>query len=41
MKYVVYIAVLFVCGLLFLPRTGTTKIRNLPLLLFILSLVLI
>lgn len=41
MKCVVYIAVLFVCGLLFLPRTGTTKIRNLPLLLFILSLVLI
>lgn len=41
MKYVVYIAILFVCGLLFLPQTGTTQIRNLPLLLFILSLVLI
>jgi hypothetical protein len=32
---------LFVCGLLFLPRTGTTEIRNLPLLLFILTLILI
>ncbi len=41
MKYVVYIAMLFVCGLLFLPRTGTTEIRNLPLLLFILTLILI
>ena len=40
MKYVVYIAMLFVCGLLFLPRTGTTEIRNLPLLLFILTLIL-
>ena len=41
MKYVVYIAMLFVCGFLFLPRTGTTEIRNLPLLLFILTLILI
>ena len=41
MKYVVYIAMLFVCGFLFLPRTGTTEIRNLPLLLFILALILI
>ena len=41
MKYVVYIVMLFVCGFLFLPRTGTTEIRNLPLLLFILTLILI
>jgi len=41
MKYFVYIALLFICGFLFLPAMGTTEIRNLPLLLFILSLVLL
>ncbi len=41
MKYAVYIAILFVCGLLFLPQPGTTEVRNLPLLLVILSFVLI
>lgn len=41
MKYFAYIALLFICGFLFLPQSGTTEIRNLPLLLFILSLVLL
>ena len=41
MKFLVYAALLFACGLMFLPRTGTTEIRNLPLLVFILSLVLL
>ena len=39
-KYFVYIVLVFIAGLLFLPATGTTEIRNLPLLIFILSLVL-
>lgn len=41
MKYFVYVALAFIAGLLFLPASGTTEIRNLPLLLFILSLFLI
>ena len=41
MKYAVYVALLFVCAFLFLPRTGTTEIRNLPLLIFILSLIIV
>jgi len=41
MKYVVYVALAFIAGLLFLPRTGTTQIRNLPLLILILLIVLI
>lgn len=41
MKYVVYIILFFCAGFLFLPRTGTTEIRNQPLLILILSLILI
>ena len=40
MKYLVYAALAFIAGLLFLPASGTTEIRNLPLLLFILSVIL-
>ena len=40
MKYLVYVALAFIAGLLFLPATGTTEIRNFPLLLFILSVIL-
>ena len=40
MKYLVYAALAFIAGLLFLPATGTTEIRNWPLLLFILSVIL-
>ena len=36
MKFLVYAALLFACGLMFLPPTGTTEIRNLPLWVFIL-----
>jgi len=41
MKYFVYVALAFIAGFLFLPAMGTTEIRNLPLLLFILSLILL
>ena len=41
MKYLVYAALAFIAGLLFLPATGTTEIRNWPLLLFILSVILL
>ena len=41
MKCLVYVSLALIAGFLFLPRTGTTEIRNLPLLLFILSLILI
>ena len=40
MKYFVYGALAFIAALLFLPASGTTQIRNLPLLLFILSVLL-
>ena len=41
MKYFVYGALAFIAALLFLPASGTTQMRNLPLLLFILSVVLL
>ena len=41
MKYLVYVALAFVAGLLFLPKSGTSEIRNLPLLILIASLLLI
>lgn len=41
MKYLVYTAIVFATGLLFLPETGTTEIRNLPLLIFLLFLALL
>ena len=41
MKYFVYVALAFIVALLFLPASGTTQIRNLPLLLFILSVILL
>lgn len=41
MKYVVYAILFFASGLLFFPRTGSTEIRNLPLLLVLLSLMLL
>lgn len=41
MKYVVYAILFFASGLLFFPRTGSTEIRNLPLLLVLLSLILL
>ena len=40
MKYLVYTALAFVAFLLFVPKTGTTEIRNLPLLILILAFVL-
>lgn len=39
MKYVVYIILAMIAGLLFLPRTGTSEIRNLPLLILLLSII--
>ena len=39
MKYVVYIILAMTAGLLFLPRTGTSEIRNLPLLILLLSII--
>ena len=41
MKYLVYFILLFIAGLLFLPRTGTTEIRNKPLLIFVIFLIVI
>ena len=41
MKYFVYIVLAFVAGFLFLPQTGTTEIRNKPLLILIISAFLI
>ncbi len=41
MKYVIYAILAFVAALLFLPRTASSPIRNLPLLLLLLSLVLL
>ena len=41
MKYFVYFSLAFIAALLFLPAMGTTKIRNLLLLLSILALILI
>ena len=41
MKYVVYAILFFASVLLFFPRTGSTEIRNLPLLLVLLSLMLL
>lgn len=41
MKYVVYTILFFASALLFFPRTGSTEIRNLPLLLVLLSLMLL
>ncbi len=36
MKYLVYLILAFIGGLLFLPKSGSTQIRNIPLLLAIL-----
>ena len=41
MKYFIYTALFFICMFLFVPRTGTTEIRNQPLLFLILSLILL
>lgn len=41
MKYLVYIVLIFICGLMFLPEHGKTVPRNLPLLLFIIACVII
>ena len=41
MKYLIYAGAAFCAGLLFLPRTGTSEIRNLPLLIAILTIVAI
>ena len=36
MKYLVYAVLAFIAGLLFLPESGSTKIRNLPILIVLL-----
>ncbi len=41
MKYVMYAVLLILAGAFFLPEEGSTEIRNLPLLIAILSLLLI
>lgn len=41
MKYVMYAVLLILAGAFFLPEAGSTEIRNLPLLIAILSLLLI
>lgn len=41
MKYLIYTTLALIACALFMPRTGTTKIRNLPLLIVILFFVLI
>ncbi len=40
MKYLIYAVLAFIAGLLFLPKTGTTQIRNLPLFILIISIAL-
>ena len=40
MKYFIYILCIFFGGMLFLPKSGSTQIRNLPLLIAILALLL-
>ena len=40
MKYIVYLILAFISGMLFLPESGSTQIRNLPLLIAILILFL-
>lgn len=40
MKYLIYLILTFIGGLLFLPQTGSTQIRNIPLLLVILFSIL-
>ena len=35
MKYLIYMSLIFICGLLFLPQSGSEQIRNVPLLLII------
>ncbi len=39
MKYLIYAVLLFVSGLLFLPKPGTAQIRNLPLLIAIICII--
>ena len=41
MKYLVYAILALISGALFLPRSGTTEIRNQPLLIVVLSLIFI
>ena len=41
MKYFVYAALTFIALLLFLPQPGTTEVRNLPLLILILFLIVL
>ena len=41
MKYVMYAILMILAGAFFLPEAGSTEIRNLPLLIFILSIALI
>lgn len=40
MRYLVYLIIALIGGLLFLPKTGSTQIRNIPLLLAILFSIL-
>ena len=39
MKYLIYAALLFIFGLLFFPESGTTQIRNLPLLIAVICII--
>ena len=41
MKYIVCLILVFIGGMLFLPRTGSTQIRNIPLLFVILFFILV
>lgn len=41
MKYLVYFILFLISGFLFLPKTGTTEIRNKPLLIFVICLIVI
>lgn len=39
MKYIIYCILIFIAGLLFLPETGTTEIRNPELLITVIALI--
>ena len=41
MKYVVYTILIFIAALLFLPESGSAEIRNLPILIFIVSIIIV
>ena len=40
MKYLVYAVLLFIAGMFFLPKSGTSQIRNIPLLIAIVCIIL-